>query len=146
MQSCHEHNLDSDMRYRYDRFARHAWPVRSRTGIKLHDAGQMRDCLHARERENHTNKLNPKRAQTFMAWLEEMRCEVRRAYRDQCHDHNHSWRRQCDRETARVPWSQPIDKPEESQNADRGERNVILEKLQPEDVFCAGNDIGQTGP
>src|SRR5260370_18179000 len=81
-----------------------------------------------------------------MARLEKMRGEVRRAYRDQCHSHNHSWRSQCDRQTARVLWSKPIDKPEEKQNADCGERNVILEKLQPEDVFCAGNDVGQTGP
>src|SRR5260370_33334760 len=81
-----------------------------------------------------------------MARLEKMRGEVRRAYRDQCHSHNHSWRSQCDRQTARVLWSKPIDKPEEKQNADCGEPNVILEKLQPEDVFRAGNDIGQTGP
>src|SRR5438094_8480705 len=81
-----------------------------------------------------------------MARIEKMRGEVRRAYRDTCHNRNNSWRSQCDRQTARVLGSKPIDKPEEKQNTYSGERNVILEKLQPEDVFCAGNDIGQTGP
>ncbi len=75
-----------------------------------------------------------------------MCCQMRRAHGDQRHNHDHRWRSERDRQTARVFWSKPINEPEEEQHADRRERDVVLQEFEPENVFRAGNDIRQTRP
>ena len=95
-----EHNLDRHRCNRLERLARDTRVFHCRSGIEFHHAGEIRDRLRARQRQDHAHKLHPHRAQALVSRLEKMRGEVRHAHRDQNHDHDRGRHRQRHSETA----------------------------------------------
>ena len=81
-----------------------------------------------------------------MTRLEKVGGQMRNSEGDQADDHDHGRDGQCDRETSGVFRTEPVDEPEEEQHRDRRQRDVVLEELEPHDLFGAGDDIGQAGP
>ena len=65
-------DFDCHRQDRLQRGARDAWLIYRRTGIQLHDPGQVGDRFRARERENHADKLHPKRGEMLMSRLEKL--------------------------------------------------------------------------
>src|SRR5882724_861641 len=81
-----------------------------------------------------------------MPCLEKAGRQIRHADGDQRGDDDRSGQRECDGQTAGVFWPKPVSETEDQQHASGGKGDVVFEKLQPENVFGAGNNITQTGP
>ena len=64
-----------------------------RSRIKFHHAGEIRDGLRARQRQDHAHELHPYRAQALMPRFEKLRRQMRRADYDEDDDYNRSRQR-----------------------------------------------------
>src|SRR6187200_1334816 len=81
-----------------------------------------------------------------MPWLKKVARQIWHAVGDQRGDDDHGGQRECDGQTAGVFWPKPVSETEDQQHASGGKGDVVFEKLQPVNVFGAGNNISQTGP
>ena len=139
-------HFNGDRRDRLERFAANARLIRRRSRIEFHYAGEICDCLHARERQDHADELDPEFAEAFMARFEELCRQVRCRQSDQNENDDHGWKRQRDCQGARVFRPKPVDEPEEQQHDDGCDRDVVLEELEQGHLFRAGDDVGERRP
>ncbi len=120
--------------------------VGSRAGIEFHYAGQVRNRFDTGEGENYAHELHPDFRQTCMARFEKLRGEMRSGQGNQADNDEHRWEGQDNGEASRVFRSEPINKAKEEQENDRGQGDMVSDKLKPADLFHSRDHIGQSGP
>src|SRR5262249_41249319 len=81
-----------------------------------------------------------------MPRLEKSRRQMWRTERDQ-NDHHH-YRREGQRysETPGMLWPEGIEQAHDQEHADRCERNVVAQDLDPRDILSSGSDVAQCRP